>query len=85
MGIDLGRERVPSATTLLKFRRLLEKHKLGEALFAKVGQVLQANGMKRRLVQRCLKGVIFFAGGLLRVARRKARIKNTTPLRRGLG
>jgi IS5 family transposase len=46
VGIDLGSERVPDATTLLKFRRLLEKHKLGEALFAKVGEVLQANGMK---------------------------------------
>lgn len=46
VGIDLGRERVPDATTLLKFRRLLEKHKLGEALFAKVGEVLQAQGMK---------------------------------------
>src|ERR1700752_3222277 len=39
VGIDLGRERVPDGTTLLKFRRLLEddKHKLGAALFAKVG------------------------------------------------
>lgn len=46
VGIDLGRERVPDGTTLLKFRRLLEKHKLGEALFAKVGQVLQARGLK---------------------------------------
>jgi IS5 family transposase len=46
VGIDLGRERVPDATTLLKFRRLLERHKLGEALFAKVGEVLQAHGMK---------------------------------------
>jgi transposase, IS5 family len=46
VGIDLGRERVPDGTTLLKFRRLLEKHQLGEALFAKVGQVLQARGMK---------------------------------------
>ena len=46
VGIDLGRERVPDATTLLKFRRLLEKHDLGAALFAKVGQVLQAHGMK---------------------------------------
>ena len=44
VGIDLGRERVPDATTLLKFRRLLEDHKLGEALFAKVGEVLQAHG-----------------------------------------
>jgi IS5 family transposase len=46
VGIDLGRERVPDGTTLLKFRRLLEKHQLGEKLFAKVGQVLQARGMK---------------------------------------
>ena len=46
VGIDLGRERVPDATTLLKFRRMLEKHKLGEALFAKVGQVLQDQGLK---------------------------------------
>lgn len=36
VGIDLWRERVPDGTTLLKFRRLLEKHKLGEAWFAKV-------------------------------------------------
>ena len=46
VGIDLGRERVPDATTLLKFRRLLNEHKLGEKLFAKVGEVLQAKGMK---------------------------------------
>ena len=46
VGIDLGRERVPDATTLLKFRRLLERHKLGEALFAKVGEVLQLRGLK---------------------------------------
>ena len=46
VGIDLGRERVPDGTTLLKFRRLLEQHKLGEALFAKVGEVLQARGLK---------------------------------------
>ena len=46
VGIDLGRERVPDATTLLKFRRLLETHHLGQALFAKVGEVLQAHGMK---------------------------------------
>jgi IS5 family transposase len=44
--IDLGRERVPDATTLLKFRHLLEEHKLGTALFAKVGELLLANGMK---------------------------------------
>jgi IS5 family transposase len=46
VGIDLGRERVPDATTLLKFRRLLEKHDLAQAMFAKVGEVLQSNGLK---------------------------------------
>jgi IS5 family transposase len=46
VGIDLGCEAVPDATTLLKFRRLLETHKLGEQLFAEVGRVLQASGMK---------------------------------------
>lgn len=44
--IDLGRERVPDATTLLNFRHLLEEHQLGAALFAKVGELLLANGMK---------------------------------------
>lgn len=46
MDIDLGHERVPDTTTLLKFRRLLEQHELGEALFAKVGEVLQTRGLK---------------------------------------
>ena len=44
--IDLGRERAPDATTLLNFRHLLEKHQLGAALFAKVGELLLAHGMK---------------------------------------
>lgn len=46
VGIDLGVERVPDATTLLKFRRRIEDKQLGAALFAKVGEVLQAQGMK---------------------------------------
>jgi len=46
VGIDLGREAVPDATTMLKFRRLLERHKLGEEIFAEMGRVLQASGMK---------------------------------------
>ena len=44
-GIDLGCEAVPDATTLLKFRRLLETHHLNEQLFAEVGRVLQSSGM----------------------------------------
>jgi IS5 family transposase len=46
VGIDLGREPVPDATSLLRFRHLLEKHRLGEALFAEVDRLLQAKGLK---------------------------------------
>jgi transposase, IS5 family len=46
VGLDLGAERAPDATTLLKFRRLLERHELGKALFAKVNGHLQASGVK---------------------------------------
>lgn len=45
-GIDMESESVPDATTLLKFRHLLETHQLREPLFAEVGRVLQASGMK---------------------------------------
>jgi len=44
--IDLGREPVPDATTLLNFRHLLEQHQIGAALFARIGELLQGNGMK---------------------------------------
>lgn len=43
---DLGRERILDSTTLRNFRHLLERHGLGVALFAKVGELLMANGMK---------------------------------------
>ena len=46
VGIDLGAESVPDATTMLKFRRLLNDNKLGEVLFARVGKELQARGIK---------------------------------------
>src|SRR5580765_8130492 len=42
----LPHERVPDGTTLLRFRRLLNDHDLGKQLFAKVGEVLQARGLK---------------------------------------
>ena len=44
VGIDLGRERVPDGTTLLKFRRLLEDNKLGEQLFAESGRCCRHRG-----------------------------------------
>jgi IS5 family transposase len=43
---DLGRERIPDATTLLNFRHLLEQNDLGAALFAKVGELLMSNGLR---------------------------------------
>ena len=46
VGIDLGVERVPDETTVLKFRHLLEQHELGKKLFAEVGRVLQASGFE---------------------------------------
>lgn len=46
VGIDLGRERIPDGTTLLKFRRLFEKHELGAELFTQVNQTLQDRGLK---------------------------------------
>lgn len=44
--IDLGRERVPDATTLLGFRHLLEEHELDAAMVSKVGELLLNNGLK---------------------------------------
>lgn len=45
-GFDLGQERIPDATTLLKFRHLLEENDFGKEMFAQVGALLQANGVK---------------------------------------
>ena len=44
--IDLGNEPVPDETTICKFRHLLEKHKLGEKIFATVNAYLKKNGIK---------------------------------------
>lgn len=47
-GIDLGREQVPDATTLLKFRRLLEQHELTKAIFEEVNAHLSERGLLMR-------------------------------------
>ena len=44
MGIDFNEEQVPDATTLLKFRHLLEKNHLGEQIFKAVSDVLEQCG-----------------------------------------
>jgi IS5 family transposase len=48
VGIDLAREQVPDATTLLKFRRLLELHELTKAIFEKVNEHLGEQGLLMR-------------------------------------
>ena len=45
VGIDLGRDFVPDETTLLKFRRLLERHDLARAIFDEVQVVLREKGL----------------------------------------
>jgi len=47
-GIDLNRDPVPDATTLLKFRHWLERHDLTKALFDEVGAMLEERGMLMR-------------------------------------
>jgi transposase, IS5 family len=46
--IDLQSEGVPDATTLLKFRRLLETHDLCKGLFAAINADLTARGLRLR-------------------------------------
>lgn len=48
VGIDLGREAAPDATTLLKFRRLLETHLLTESIFNAINAHLAAKGLLMR-------------------------------------
>jgi IS5 family transposase len=48
VGIDLAREKVPDATTLLKFRRLLEEHALSAAILAEVNAHLTLHGLLMR-------------------------------------
>lgn len=45
VGIDLAREDAPDATTLLKFRRLLETHRLTERIFAAINAHLTERGL----------------------------------------
>lgn len=48
VGIDLGREAVPDATTLLKFRHLLEEHELTQRLFDEVNALLSEHQLLMR-------------------------------------
>jgi IS5 family transposase len=48
VGIDLGREAAPDATTLLKFRRLLEEKNLTAAIFETINAQLAKRGLLMR-------------------------------------
>ena len=48
VGIDLGREPAPDATTVLKFRRLLEDKDLTKALFERINKHLTDKGLLMR-------------------------------------
>jgi IS5 family transposase len=48
VGMDLARDTAPDATTLLKFRRLLEDNKLTVTIFEKINQHLAAKGLMMR-------------------------------------
>ena len=48
LGIDLSVERAPDATTLLRFRHLLEKHNIGEKVFQSVKGYLEQQGLLMR-------------------------------------
>lgn len=41
VGVELGEDTVPDETTILRFRRLLEKHRLTEAIFSEVRALLE--------------------------------------------
>src|ERR1700724_2812557 len=46
VGIDLGEEPAPDETTVCKFRHLLERHDLGQRIFAQVNGYLEQHGLK---------------------------------------
>ena len=48
VGIDLAIESVPDATTLLRFRHLLEKHALTQRIFAEINAHLAEKGLFMR-------------------------------------
>jgi len=48
VGINFFEEQAPDATTLLKFRHLLEKHQIGKKLLETINKFLEANGCMMR-------------------------------------
>jgi transposase, IS5 family len=45
VGIELGEDRVPDESSILRFRHLLEEHDLTKAIFAEIGSLLDEKGL----------------------------------------
>lgn len=48
VGLDLSHDPVPDATTLLRFRKLLNEHAIGEEIFRTINAQLEAEGLLLR-------------------------------------
>jgi IS5 family transposase len=46
--VELGDDAVPDETTILRFRHLLEEHRLTAAIFDAIGGLLEARGLLLR-------------------------------------
>ena len=47
-GVELGEDKIPDESTILRFRHLLEKHRLTEAIFEEVKDLLTEQGLLLR-------------------------------------
>ena len=45
VGVELGEDRVPDESTILRFRHLLEEHDLTRAMFDEIGSLLEEKGL----------------------------------------
>ena len=73
VGIDLGRGPVPDEATVMRFRYLLKKQKLGERIFEQVGRLLVQRGL------RLSKSTIVDATIIAATSRRRAPTAGVTP------
>ena len=48
MGVNFHDEQAPDATTLLKFRHLVEEYQLGKRLFKSINERLESKGCMMR-------------------------------------
>ncbi len=86
MHLDFTCEQVPDSTPLLKFRHLLEKHNIGEAIFRDIRERLDKNGLimhgvplsTRRLSVRLVPSKIAKKRVIRKCTRRKKEINGIT-------